>query len=280
MNSDLDNYLQSIHRVNYNMLCEVDRVCQKHKINYYLHGGTMLGMARHGDFIPWDDDVDISMPRADYERFKKVFEAETPENYTLIKYEDYNEFFDFITRVTDTDYMVSNLKADDVYYNYRYSHPCIDIFVYDNVSRFYKLQLFSLQIIYALAMGHRQNVSYEKYKGIKKIGAYIFPVLGKCISIGRLSKWYNYIAQMGKKPSKYWFISNEQANHPSWGLRYQKKWYKKLYMGKLGEKLFPCPKMYTDELKMIYNDYMSLPPEKDRVPEHFFLEKRTQNKTR
>ena len=52
-----------------NILTSIDRVCKEHDICYYLCDGTMLGAVRHGGFIPWDDDVDICMPRPDYTRF-------------------------------------------------------------------------------------------------------------------------------------------------------------------------------------------------------------------
>ncbi|MBO4835873.1 MAG: LicD family protein [Lachnospiraceae bacterium] len=54
------------------MLVELDRVCRKHGIQYVITCGTLLGAVRHQGFIPWDDDVDVSMMREEYEKFKKV----------------------------------------------------------------------------------------------------------------------------------------------------------------------------------------------------------------
>ena len=62
------------------ILVEVDKICQKHKIDYYLDGGSLLGAVRHHGFIPWDDDLDISVMRKDFPRLRKALIDELPEN--------------------------------------------------------------------------------------------------------------------------------------------------------------------------------------------------------
>ena len=51
---------------------EIDRICRRHNLTYFLYFGSLLGAVRHGGFIPWDDDFDIMMPRADYWRFREI----------------------------------------------------------------------------------------------------------------------------------------------------------------------------------------------------------------
>lgn len=70
--------IQEIHSVLLNMLIDFDTICRKHKLTYYMVGGTLLGAVRHNGFIPWDDDIDIGMPRPDYERFVNLAQTEFP----------------------------------------------------------------------------------------------------------------------------------------------------------------------------------------------------------
>lgn len=68
-------------------LLAVDKVCREHGLHYYIYDGTMLGAVRHGGFIPWDDDLDIAMPREDYEQFMAHAKEWLPEPYEFVCYE-------------------------------------------------------------------------------------------------------------------------------------------------------------------------------------------------
>ena len=70
------NILKNTQLLNLELLRFIDNVCNKHNIDYWITGGTLLGAVRHGGFIPWDDDVDITFMREDYEKFIEVLPNE------------------------------------------------------------------------------------------------------------------------------------------------------------------------------------------------------------
>ena len=67
--------IREIQDVSLELLLDVHSFCKENNINYTLYGGTMIGAVRHGGFIPWDDDIDVAMPRPDYERFISSFQS-------------------------------------------------------------------------------------------------------------------------------------------------------------------------------------------------------------
>ena len=115
----------------YEILVELDRICKKNNIEYFLDGGTLLGAVRHKGFIPWDDDLDVAMFRKDYEKFKSIVSSELNEKYF---FQDYD---------TDDGYgmVFGKLKIKNTKYTEKVANKSrakdgifIDIFIYDNIS--------------------------------------------------------------------------------------------------------------------------------------------------
>lgn len=76
-------FFRAIQLMNFDILCEIDRICRKHHLNYWLMAGTLLGAIRHQGFIPWDDDIDIGMPAEDFKKFKEIVKTEFNSAFQL-----------------------------------------------------------------------------------------------------------------------------------------------------------------------------------------------------
>ena len=79
--------IQEIHEGTLGILKKIIDICDKVGVNYYLAYGSLIGAVRHGGFIPWDDDIDIAMPREDYEQFIKIMSHKKHPIYKLLAIE-------------------------------------------------------------------------------------------------------------------------------------------------------------------------------------------------
>lgn len=80
--------LSKLQKAELEILKSIKIICESNNIQYYIWGGSMLGAVRHHGFIPWDDDIDISMPRPDFERFLKIAPAQLPDDLYLSTYKN------------------------------------------------------------------------------------------------------------------------------------------------------------------------------------------------
>ncbi|MFR7477437.1 MAG: phosphorylcholine transferase LicD [Acutalibacteraceae bacterium] len=85
------------------LLQEIDDICQKYHITYYLGGGTTIGAVRHEGFVPWDDDADVLMTRNEWKKFVQAFQKEAPKNRALVSPETDPRFPNMFGRYIDTE---------------------------------------------------------------------------------------------------------------------------------------------------------------------------------
>lgn len=115
------------------ILEDVDRVCRENNIQYFAEWGTLLGAVRHHGFIPWDDDMDICMKRADYNKFLAIAEKELPQGYSLFGIHQDSDMDNMLTRVINT----RTIEFDDAFLQKFHGFPfCsgIDIFPLDFIA--------------------------------------------------------------------------------------------------------------------------------------------------
>ena len=112
------------------MVQELDRICRKHHIPYFLYGGTLLGAIRHNGFIPWDDDLDVGLMRNDYLRLMQVLPDELPSHIVLQTNDTDRNYFYFFAKLRDTRSFLDEGAYDRCF---KYRGIFIDIFPFDKV---------------------------------------------------------------------------------------------------------------------------------------------------
>lgn len=111
------------------MVIELDRICRKHGIPYFLYGGTLLGAIRHNGFIPWDDDLDVGLMRKDYLRLLDILPSELPSNMALQTNDTDRNYFYFFAKLRDK----RSLLQEDCPYDqvFREKGVYIDLFPFE-----------------------------------------------------------------------------------------------------------------------------------------------------
>ena len=124
------NNLRACQLKQLSILEEMDRICQKHHLTYWLDGGTLLGAVRHGGFIPWDDDIDVCMKRPDYDKLNKIAKSILPQNYDIFSIYSDGDNDNMVTRIINSRTISFDKERLEKYHGFPYIAG-IDIFPFE-----------------------------------------------------------------------------------------------------------------------------------------------------
>ena len=266
--------MSELREANMDILRKFDGFCNSHGIRYFISFGTLLGAVRHQDFIPWDDDLDITMLREDYERLAAIPAEEYPAGCSLVEPGHDGMFCGFTPMFKDDNYSGKMIKGTDYDDGTGIGRLGIDIFVLDPSYRGLRHTILTYRqyMLYAEARAYRpvpKPLDTKKPKIIAVPLVKIFQAIGRRKSLDRILSKYWRITLNLKTDGRTLY---SPCNLPhEFCHEYKAEWFKDTVYLRLGDGEFPAPSGYKELMEVYFGDYMQLPPEEKRVPEHFVL---------
>jgi len=240
--------LKEMQQIELNLLKEFDKLCKEEKLRYYIDGGTLLGAMCYEGFIPWDDDIDLKMPRYDYDRLKTI-ENKLPDYITLLLPTKEKCEYTMCKLVDNRTVLIEkqneNIKKTGVYIDIlpMDGHPVND----DN--HFKKLQKYNSLFHYSL----------EKFKYLKKSDSFFTKAKGYVYS-AVYSPWHIY-QRLTNISKKYDYDKCEYVGLVIEG-DYRKERFKRINLDncvylQFEDMMVPAPTDYEKHLQQFYGNHIN-----------------------
>ena len=248
--------LEDIQKIELETLLAFDRICRDNHLVYSLAGGTLLGAVRHQGFIPWDDDIDVAMPRHDYEKLISIVGKDNPVFDLLdssISPNYYLPFMKLINKKTDYSILDNNYGV------------FIDVFPIDGLGNEYEKAIsHGKKIIW---LRNKILISWGRVKGSRDIKSKMVQLIINMIGPKILSKVLLRLLR------KYSFSNSLWVGSIAGGMRnlneiFDKRVYRTIIELPFEGYKMCCIKEFDEYLTGMFGDYMKLPPEERRHPEH------------
>lgn len=264
-----DDYSISLNRkkiwdIELAILEDIDVICRENNLQYFLHGGAGLGAMRHQGFIPWDDDLDIGMPRDSFEKFIDFFSARFQKKYSIQygcgQYEECGTFL----RIRDRN---STAIIKSQWDNKEQCHGVfVEVYPFDHsVSSHFLRRLQASKIeMYERALNHR--FFGKKFSGVKGMLDFLF---SKAISTRCLWNLWNRECQKYNKYITVWCDTPSLPKYFREGIHHYRMEdvFPTVYTT-FEHSQFPIPANNDAILKIEYGNYMQLPPLELRGKHH------------
>lgn len=267
LKNDQNSDLRKLQLVELEMLKLFADICDRNGLRYYLLGGTLLGALRHQGFIPWDDDIDVCMPRNDYDRFQQIVKETLEEPFYIDSMELNPEYRYCFARIANRTVKIRNNSANIP----RVEDAWIDIIPMDGMPEpGLKLSLHKFRLKFWRGMN--QIAQYDELVDQKRKRGFIEKVI---VGIAGWKIWrvfVNYpscMSHIRKELCKYDYDNSRTVINfmAAYGFDevFEKDWFAEPACLKFEDSDFKCPSEYKKVLETIYgNTYMELPPEEDR----------------
>lgn len=249
------------------ILKEIVKICDKNNLQYFIIGGTLLGAVRHRGFIPWDDDIDIAMPRYDYERFIELAKKELNNPYKILHYSTDSEYREYSLKV-----VINNIFCYEDKLNIEQSKTnlWIDVLPIDGVPNSkIKFFLFKYLIFIGKALLSIKNIDTIKNKSNRSSFERVIIKIAQVIPVKKLinRNFAMNFLDASIKLCDYKTCRNVGTYMGAYRFKevVSKSFFQETQLYSFENEFFKGPKNYDDYLNHMYGDYMQLPSIEKRI---------------